>query len=64
MDRHNKKTISKLKSLLKDSKNITKKLKMLTQDNLELHFNSVGLEFIKSQFRNIKKLNPSWSIVP
>jgi hypothetical protein len=27
MDRHNRKTISKLKSLLKDSKNITKKLK-------------------------------------
>jgi hypothetical protein len=39
---------------------------MLTQDqiidNLELHFNSVGLEFIKCQFRNVKKLNPSWSI--
>jgi hypothetical protein len=49
MDRNQRKTISKLENFLRDSKNISRNFKKLTQnqiiEHLELHFNSISLAF-------------------
>jgi hypothetical protein len=49
MDRNQRKTISKLENFLRDSKNISRNFRKLTQnqiiEHLELHFNSISLAF-------------------
>jgi hypothetical protein len=58
--------ISKLNKLLSSSKSLCKKLKTLSHSSLlqdiEKHFDATGATFLKSQFVNMHRKNPSWSL--
>jgi hypothetical protein len=58
--------ISKLNKLLSSSKSLCKKLKTFSHSSLlqdiEKHFDATGATFLKSQFVNIHRKNPSWSL--
>jgi hypothetical protein len=65
INRSQQQTISKLKFHLRKVTDVKIKVKILAQNKviqLEKNFNSVGAEFTSSQFNNIKKKNPSWTI--